>query len=398
MKNILFVTPLYPIPSKDNNTTYVCHFFTREWIKRGYNVIVIHPQPVHCFAWHLLVKYFGKQLKNWAGGGNFYSKKLKKIENYEMDGVPIYRIPVYNFIPRGNTPDKSVRKLCSNIKSILEDRSFSPDIIVGHMLDLHIIPEINHKYNCKTCMVSHGDFAKYDIRFPNYKELIASYDLWGFRSNALKQKFEHKYGRVEKSFMCYSGIPKDFIPETLNKKHKGFKNFVFVGELIERKKPVANLEALYNAFGKQDFNLTYIGEGPEKDNIKNKAIELGIADNVVMTGKIPRCEIVKYLDEADCFIMISRGEVFGLVYLEAMARGCITIASRNEGIDGVIINGVNGFLCEAGNASELTIILNRIKSLTPEERESIAWKGYETASKMTDENVASEYVNCLTSL
>ena len=43
------------------------------------------------------------------------------------------------------------------------------------------------------------------------------------------------------------------------------------------------------------------------------------------------------------WIMISKNETFGLVYLEAMARGCITIGSRNQGIDGVINHGVNGF-------------------------------------------------------
>lgn len=46
---------------------------------------------------------------------------------------------------------------------------------------------------------------------------------------------------------------------------------------------------------------------------------------------------------SDCFIMISKNEAFGLVYLEAMSAGCITIASRGEGFDGVIIHGVNGF-------------------------------------------------------
>lgn len=40
--------------------------------------------------------------------------------------------------------------------------------------------------------------------------------------------------------------------------------------------------------------------------------------------------------------MISRNETFGVVYLEAMAAGCITIASRNVGYDGIIVDRVNG--------------------------------------------------------
>ena len=58
-----------------------------------------------------------------------------------------------------------------------------------------------------------------------------------------------------------------------------------------------------------------------------------------------REEVIRQMDNHDVFVMISRNETFGLVYLEAMARGCITIASRNEGFDGVIEHGVNGFLC-----------------------------------------------------
>lgn len=395
MKNILMVTPLYPLPTKENNCSYVCHFFTKEWVKAGYNVIVIHVQPVHCFAWHLLVRFFGKQLKNWAGGGNYYSKKLRTTENYKMDNVPIYRIPVYNFLPRGNTPEKSIRKLCDQIKVILNKNAFMPDVIVGHMLDLNIIPEINKLYNCPTCMVSHGDFSKYDVRFQNYKELIGSYDLWGFRSEALKIKFETKYGKVNKSFICYSGIPKDYVTDALSRKYDRVSKFVFVGELIERKKPIAIIDSLHSVFGRTGFHLTYIGDGPEKEPILAKAKELGVLHNITLTGKIPRNKVKQYLDEADCFVMISKGEVFGLVYLEAMARGCLTIASKNEGMDGVIHNEENGFLCQAGSVDELSSIIKQMLLMTPEERVVIAKKGYETAVKMTDETVAQYYLSSL---
>lgn len=58
--------------------------------------------------------------------------------------------------------------------------------------------------------------------------------------------------------------------------------------------------------------------------------------------------------------MISTNEIFGLVYLEAMAASCLTIASKNGGVDGIIKCEKNGFLCEEGNDKELHSILNRI--------------------------------------
>ena len=91
-------------------------------------------------------------------------------------------------------------------------------------------------------------------------------------------------------------------------------------------------------------------------------------------------------------VMISRGEAYGLVYLEAMARGCITIASRNEGFDGVIVDCENGFLCKAGDANELADTIRRINFLTAEERQAISERAIETAKRLTDEKVAKLYV------
>ena len=112
-----------------------------------------------------------------------------------------------------------------------------------------------------------------------------------------------------------------------------------------------------------------------------------------MLGKIPRDEITAQYDKAQCMIMISKGEAYGLVYLEAMARGCITIASRGEGFDGVIIDGVNGFLCAPGDYQELVGIIERINLLSVEEKNCISKNAIETAKRLTDYNVAKMYID-----
>ena len=90
--------------------------------------------------------------------------------------------------------------------------------------------------------------------------------------------------------------------------------------------------------------------------------------------------------------MISKGEVFGLVYLEAMSRGCITIASHNEGMEGIIEDGVNGFLCEAGNAEGLSCVIRRINSLSASEKQSISDRARAKAAELSDFNVAKYYI------
>ena len=149
--------------------------------------------------------------------------------------------------------------------------------------------------------------------------------------------------------------------------------------MIKRKYPAEIIEALVNVYEDKNFRIDYVGNGRELETIKLKMEKYLLQKQVVICGRIPRDEIKAKYDNADCMIMISRGEAYGLVYLEAMARGCITIASRGEGFDGVIEDGVNGFLCEAGNTQELANIIRKINALTSEERLAISEKAIETS-------------------
>ena len=93
-----------------------------------------------------------------------------------------------------------------------------------------------------------------------------------------------------------------------------------------------------------NFVINFIGEGKEMENLKALTSKYSLYDHVHFWGRIPREQVIRIMNETDCFIMVSKFETFGLVYLEAMAKGCITIASKNEGMDGIIRNGENGFL------------------------------------------------------
>ena len=93
--------------------------------------------------------------------------------------------------------------------------------------------------------------------------------------------------------------------------------------------------------------------------------------------------------------MISDNETFGLVYLEAMALGCVTIASKGGGIDGIIIDGENGFLCNPGDANDLSRIIDKLRKYDKEELRLISEKAVHTAKMYTDEKVAETYLNAI---
>ena len=398
MNNILLVTPLYPLPTPENNCTYVCHFFTREWVRMGYRVVVIHQQPVHCRAWHLLVKYFGKQLLNLAGGGNFYARRIRQTEHYVMDGVPVYRVPIYNFIPHGRYPKRSVEAFRKEVDRILDEIGFRPDCIVGHAGELEIIPTLNQRYGAKTAMVSHGIPKKIRRRYPDCDEWIRSYDAWGFRAKPIREEFERLFPAPRKAFWCWSGIPESYLCEQNAHASGAFGDrYLFVGDLIERKYPITLLQAIPEQAG-PDYSITFIGTGPEEDRLRAFARSNGIRERVRFLGQVTRDEIPAFFDRTDCFIMVSRAEAYGLVYLEAMARGCLVVASRGEGFDGIIVDGENGFLCGAGDAEELAAVLGRIRGMSDGQRAAISEKAVRTAREMTDRKMAERYIHQLEEL
>ncbi len=122
-------------------------------------------------------------------------------------------------------------------------------------------------------------------------------------------------------------------------RHKGFDEVLEVlPRLIERLPNVVYL---------------IVGDGPDRDRLEHKASSLGVADRVVFTGLIPELEKVAYYSLADVFVMPSRGEGFGIVYLEAMACGIPTVASRLDGGREALRNGMLGILVDPDDQEDV---------------------------------------------
>ena len=82
-----------------------------------------------------------------------------------------------------------------------------------------------------------------------------------------------------------------------------------------------------------------------------------------------------------------------MVYIEAMRQGCLTIASKGQGFDGIIQDGVNGFICEAGNEDMLSSIYKRIIAMSEDERNCIGQAAIDTAIHYSEREVAERYLN-----
>lgn len=396
---ILVLTSIYVGEDISKEFTPVVHYFTKEWVKMGHEVIVIHNVAYYPKVFYLISFFFSKLISSITGT-YIPKKRLSHVKDYFVDDVKVFRLPLFKVFPHFKFSKKIMRNQNDRILRKILNVQFNPDYIVGHWTNpqLELLYSLKKNLtNVKTALVMHdGGESLMKLYKKESYELIKSIDFWGFRSNPIKNKFEAVFGKKEYGFLCYSGIPAEFIEQDFDKKFDNkLKSFLFVGALIKRKYPVKIIDALTEIYDKNDFILNYIGSGNEGKQISRIIKREHLESCVKLNGFLPRNTVKDIMIKTDCFIMISKDEAYGLVYLEAMAAGCITIASKDEGFDGVIEHGKNGFLCEAGNEVELKKLIEEINLLNVEDKQRISNNAILTASKLTNYNAAKLYLNNL---
>jgi len=126
-----------------------------------------------------------------------------------------------------------------------------------------------------------------------------------------------------------------------------------LGRLVRRKGVTWFVE---NVVPCLDSDVTYIvaGAGPEHARIAAAIAKQGLADRVVLLGRVTEADKELLFHTADIFIQPNipvSGDIegFGLVVLEAAAHGLVVIASRLEGLGDAITDGENGFLVGPGD-------------------------------------------------
>jgi glycosyltransferase involved in cell wall biosynthesis len=97
-----------------------------------------------------------------------------------------------------------------------------------------------------------------------------------------------------------------------------------------------------------------IGDGREQSHLTKIAAQLNLAGKIHFLGRQSRSKVADAMRRCTLFVLPSRYEGLGCVYLEAMATGKASIGCRGQGIAEVIEHGASGWLIDAGNLSQLT--------------------------------------------
>jgi glycosyltransferase involved in cell wall biosynthesis len=96
-----------------------------------------------------------------------------------------------------------------------------------------------------------------------------------------------------------------------------------------------------------------VGEGDDRARIENVVGQLDLRDSVTFAGFVPAAELSDHYNLCDVFAMPSKGEGFGIVYLEALACGKPVLAGNRDGSVDALLNGELGALIDPDDPEEI---------------------------------------------
>lgn len=155
-----------------------------------------------------------------------------------------------------------------------------------------------------------------------------------------------------------NGVDLSLVPEQVRTTPRAV---ISVGTLKARKCIDRTLEAFARLAGEfPDATLTIVGMGEMEGALRGRIAELHLEQRVTLTGGLPHGQVLARMAESDLFVLPSWGEGYGIVYIEAMAAGCIAVGAKGEGIEDTIRDGENGFLVPAGDTDAVCRVMRDV--------------------------------------
>lgn len=103
-----------------------------------------------------------------------------------------------------------------------------------------------------------------------------------------------------------------------------------------------------------------VGQGSDKPRIEQLISQLQLQDCVTLAGFVPDDQLCDYYNLCDVFAMPSKGEGFGIVYLEALACGKAVLGGNQDGAIDALCHGKLGALVNPDNVDAIAQTLTEI--------------------------------------
>lgn len=163
--------------------------------------------------------------------------------------------------------------------------------------------------------------------------------------------------RRERCAVIGHGIPLD-APARPRPASPGLR-ILSLGRIDEAAKGVLWLPRIMRRLG-EGYSLTIAGDGPDLPRLRGAAADLG--DRVAFVGMVAPDDVPGLFAAHDVLLVPSRYEGFCLTVAEAMAAGCIPVASHISGVtDALIRHGRDGMLFPVGDVAAAAAALRLLR-------------------------------------
>lgn len=295
------------------------------------------------------------------------------IKEHNDSGVQVFRINTPGFglnkIPR--LAQVLFSKKLHYIYKYVEQRWGNIDIIHAHSCVWAGYSSVTvlKKYNKPIIITEHstafpkGSLSSYEKKC--VRDCIEKSDGLICVSNDLK-KYLNEFNKVGKKINVIPNMVSESFFENNNYKvtcqNKDTFSFKFLSiAYLTHKK---GLDILIKAFANMcnefdDITLDIGGHGEEYKTLLDLTKRLEITDKVNFLGSLSRVEVNNYISKCNVFVLPSRFETFGVVFIEALAKGKPIIASRCGGPED-IVNEQNGLLVKVDDIEDLERAMKKI--------------------------------------
>lgn len=240
-----------------------------------------------------------------------------------------------------------------------------PDIIHAHNFEFggFIAEIIKEKESIPFVITEHSSAHIRDTfstsQYEYFKECAKNASFVSAVSERFSDLLETKIQR--KVYLLPNVIDPSFESLCIAKKKNQAFTLINVASLDANKNHQLLIRSFAKAFsGKKSVTLKIAGSGKLLTKLRKLTVTLGIESQVIFTGHLSRRNIKALMLEADCLIVASQHETFGVVIIEALACGLPVISTRCGGPED-IIDDTNGILVHSNSINQMAEAMLKIK-------------------------------------
>lgn len=296
----------------------------------------------------------------------FIFKNYSYLQFEEKNGISIFRNYIRKLYPQRWVPFpkaiEMIEKLSMEGYRLYVKKYGTPDVIHGHGIKFSaFVANMIHRMNGIPYVITEHDSEFIKRRSfslqenilmskatENASELIAV-------SSALARAVQEKIS-VKKVRILPNIVDSMVISTPLIKRFKPMFVFLNIASLDDNKNQATLIEVFAQCFRGKPVSLRLGGKGPRETYLKKLTRRLGIDDQVHFLGFLDRPFVVSEMQAADCFVLASKYETFGVVLIEALASGTPVIATRSGGPED-IVTPADGVLIDVDNPNALGIAM-----------------------------------------